>query len=279
MDIRKKCQPHLWLLTGTGEGHLFAESLLKEGWKVTVSVVSTRASIPYEKLNVEKILIGALISEEDIRSVILNERNNQNGFYCVIDLTHPFAIKITPIVSKICKELDQPFIRYERPINEISNAFLIKNLSDLCTYNLKNKSILFAVGARYLQDAILFAKDLGANTYTRVLANQESIKKTLSSSIPKANIAVLNPSSSSDGGIEKALIRKWNIDGVVCRQSGGYTEKLWQGICSSMELDLWLLERPSESKLINSIDNYETLIKRLNSTSMEKAVLKSYDLL
>ena len=54
MDIRKKCQPHLWLLTGTGEGHVFAKSLLKEGWKITVSVVSERASIPYEKLNKDR---------------------------------------------------------------------------------------------------------------------------------------------------------------------------------------------------------------------------------
>ena len=87
MDIRKKCQPHLWLLTGTGEGHVFAKSLLKEGWKITVSVVSGRASIPYKKLKLEKILIGALITEEEIRDVILNARINQNGFNCVIDLT------------------------------------------------------------------------------------------------------------------------------------------------------------------------------------------------
>ena len=63
MEIRKKCQPHLWLLTGTVEGHVFAKSLLEEGWKSTVSVVSDRASIPYEKLNLQKILIGALITE------------------------------------------------------------------------------------------------------------------------------------------------------------------------------------------------------------------------
>ena len=81
IDIREKCQPHLWLLTGTGEGHVFAESLLKEGWKITVSVVSDRASIPYEKLNLEKILIGALINEEEIRNVILNEILNQSGFH------------------------------------------------------------------------------------------------------------------------------------------------------------------------------------------------------
>ena len=269
MDIREKCQPHLWLLTGTGEGHIFAKSLLKEGWKITVSVVSDRASIPYEKLNLEKILIGALISEEDIRSVILNARNSQKGFYCVIDLTHPFATKITPNIYKVCKELGQQFIRYERPIDNTSNAFLIKKISDLGKYDLKNKSILFALGVRHIQEVTIFARNLGANVYARILANPESIKKTLSSSLLETNFAVLNPSSSGDGEIEKALIRKWSIDGVVCRQSGGKTEKLWQEIRLSMGIDLWLLERPAKLQYVTSIDSYEKLTKRLESISMK----------
>jgi len=269
MDIRKKCQSHLWLLTGTGEGHVFARSLLKEGWKITVSVVSYRASIPYQELNVEQILIGALISEEEIRSLILNARNNHAGFDCVIDLTHPFATKITSAISKVCKELCQPFIRYERPIDNILNAFLIKNFSDLGDYSLKNKSILLALGVRNLQEALISVRKLGANVYARILANPDSIKKTLSSSILETNFAVLNPSSSSDGKIEKALIRKWRIDGVVCRQSGGKTENLWQRVCLSMDIDLFLLERPAQSRNINSVDNYEKLIKKLKSISME----------
>ena len=269
MDIREKCQPHLWLLTGTGEGHVFAKSLLKEGWKITVSVVSDRASIPYEKLNLEKILIGALITEEEIRGVILNARIHQNGFHCVVDLTHPFAMKITRSISKVCKELGQTFIRYERAIDNISNAFLIEKFSDLRNYDLKNKSILLAVGVRHLQEAFIFARNSGANVYARVLANPESIRKTLSSSIQKTNFAVLNPSISSNGKIEKALVRKWNIAGVICRQSGGSNEILWHRICLSMRINLWLLERPSEFKNINSVDSYEKLIKKLKSISME----------
>tara|TARA_Y100001968_G_C19379267_1_gene729401 strand:+ start:596 stop:1405 length:810 start_codon:yes stop_codon:yes gene_type:complete len=269
MYEREKCQSHLWLLTGTGEGHVFAKCLLNEGWKVTVSVVSERASIPYEKLNLENILIGALISEDEIRSVILNERNNQTRFHCVIDLTHPFATQITPTVFKVCKELDQPFIRYERPIDNISNAFLIKKFSELANYNLTNKSILFAIGVRQLHEAIFFAKDLGANIYARVLANPESIKKAFSSSIFIENIAILNPSVSSDGNIERALVRKWNIDGVVCRQSGGKNEMMWHRICSNLDIDLFLLERPDKTSEINSIDSYEKLSKRLKSINME----------
>ncbi|WP_413391795.1 precorrin-6A/cobalt-precorrin-6A reductase [Prochlorococcus marinus] len=85
----------------------------------------------------------------------------------------------------------------------------------------------------------------------------------------KTNFAVLNPSVSSNGKIEKALVKKWDIDGVICRQSGGRNELLWHRICISMNIKLWLLKRPCELKHINSIDNYETLIKRLKSINME----------
>jgi precorrin-6A/cobalt-precorrin-6A reductase len=178
-------------------------------------------------------------------------------------------VKITRSISKICQELDQPFIRYERAIDNISNAFLIEKFSDLENYNLKNKSILLALGSRHLQEAYHVVRDLGANVYARVLANPESIRKTLSSSIQKTNFAVLNPSVSSNGKIEEALIKKWNITGVICRQSGGKNENLWHKICLSMRINLWLLERPSEFKYINSVDSYEKLIKRLKSISME----------
>ena len=263
IDIKKKCQPHLWLLTGTVEGHVFAKSLLKQGWKITISVVSNRASLPYEQLNLDRILIGALISEEEIRDVILDARNNKGGFHCVIDLTHPFAINITRSLLKVCKELDQPFIRYERAIANISNAFLIKNFSDLENYDLNKKSILLAVGVRHLKEALAFINKSGANVYARVLANPESIRKMLSTSIPKKNFAVLNPSVTRSGKIEKALIRKWNIDGIVCRQSGGANEHLWHRVSSTMGVDLWLLERPNKIQYLNSIDNYDLLVEKL----------------
>ena len=268
MDIKKKCQSHLWLLTGTSEGYDFAKSLIKEGWKITVSVVSQRASIPYEKLSLENIFVGPLQTKDDIRSVILNARNNLKEFHCVVDLTHPFAVNVTASISGICKELDQPFIRYERSNNK-SNALLIKSLNDLANYDLENKSILLALGVKKLNEAISIVENSGAKAFSRVLANPESIKKTLSSSIDYENVAILNPSLSGNGQIEKALIRKWAIDGVVCRQSGGVTENLWQGICLSMGIKLWMLKRPSLIEGIDSIDTYEKLSHRLKSINLK----------
>ena len=112
MDVKGKCQPHLWLLTGTSEGRVFTESLLQSGWKITVSVVSERAALPYMDFPLENILVGPLREENEIRSIIVDKRINQNGFHCVVDITHPFATIITSSIRNVCKELNQPLIRY-----------------------------------------------------------------------------------------------------------------------------------------------------------------------
>ena len=48
---------------------------------------------------------------------------------------------------------------------------------------LAAESILLALGVRHLEEALIFVRGIGANSYARILANPESIKKTLSSSI------------------------------------------------------------------------------------------------
>ena len=125
--------------------------------------------------------------------------------------------------------------------------------------------------------SFIFARNSGANVYARVLANPESIRKTLSSSIQKTNFAVLNPSVSSNGKIEKALVRKWNIAGVICRQSGGSNEILWHRICLSMKINLWLLERPTEFKNINSETiSLESALKKEKVISLIKELQNNH---
>ena len=269
MDVKGKSQPHLWLLTGTSEGRAFTESLLQAGWKITVSVVSARAALSYMDFPLENILVGPLREEKEIRSIIVDQRINQNGFHCVVDITHPFATIITSSIAKVCKELSQPLIRYERSMEDTSNSYLIKNFSDLSNYDLHGKSILMAIGARKLEEALISVKDSGAIFYARILANPESLKWALSSSIKKSNLALLNPSTYNNGSLEEALLRRWLIDGVVCRQSGGETEKLWHKISSRTGIKLWLLMRPSTSESIESINSFEKLTKGLASIKIK----------
>ena len=59
----------IWLLAGTGEGSSIAAALIREGFGVSVSVVSYQASLQYSHLPLESLWVGALDGDEAIKSV------------------------------------------------------------------------------------------------------------------------------------------------------------------------------------------------------------------
>ena len=73
MHLQKNCHKHIWLLSGTGEGPVLAEAFLKKGWRVTVSVVSRKASIEYSHLPLKNLYVGALEDDDAIKQVIEDE--------------------------------------------------------------------------------------------------------------------------------------------------------------------------------------------------------------
>ena len=81
------------------------------------------------------------------------------------------------------------------------------------------------------------------------------IELTLSGNKSPTLLSVLDQTASAAGS---RLLRRWLIDGVVCRQSGGETEKLWHRISSRMGIKLWLLARPFNCERIESINTIES---------------------
>ncbi len=263
--MMKNCHRHLWLLTGTGEGPEFAASLSRKGWRVTVSVVSEKAAIPYLDFDLESLLVGDLGGYLGIRRVLENAYQKHNGFDWVIDATHPFATLITSSLEKVCRELSQPLLRFERPILKVTNASLIKNVEDLSNYDLTGQSMLIALGARHLKAAINSVEKSGATAYARILPSSQSLKTALASSIQEDHLAPLRPFESLSAGYkyEAALCRRWNINNVLCRQSGGLIEKMWQKLCSDLGIDLWLIARPTYNKNLEIANSFEGILKCL----------------
>ena len=92
MQSRKNGQKHIWLLTGTGEGRTLATVLVEQGWNVTVSVVSSKASWPYLEMSLTSLLVGPLKGVEGIKQVLMQANCVHERFDCVVDVTHPFAV-------------------------------------------------------------------------------------------------------------------------------------------------------------------------------------------
>ena len=77
-------------------------------------------------------------------------------------------------------------------------------------------------------------------------------------------MAVIRPLKGSPiGNIERALCRRWSISDVICRQSGGITQKLWQNIARKNGLNLFLISRPGLADDVCVANSYQELIDKL----------------
>ncbi len=264
MQSRKNGHRNIWLLSGTGEGPYIAAALIENGWNVTVSVVTASASNSYSELPLAKIQVGPLQGVEGIKNVFVEAQNLNEGFDWVLDATHPFALEISLNLNKACQECDINLIRFERPLKNIPGTFLIQNSKELSQCPFEGRNLLIAIGARYLKEAVVEARRAGARVFTRVLPTPASLRKALSCSLHESDLALLHPSQGKEMGlVERALCRRWSITDVICRQSGGLSEKLWQDVCKNENINLWLFRRPSLNDGVEVVQTIEALFSHI----------------
>ena len=96
MHNSENCHENVWILSGTSDGPVLVNKLLKLNYSVFVSVVTYKASRSYAKNSKLHIITGKLNDSSHIINFI--EKNQINY---VIDATHPFALIISENLS-IC---------------------------------------------------------------------------------------------------------------------------------------------------------------------------------
>ena len=99
------------------------------------------------------------------------------------------------------------------------------------------------------------------NIFARILATQESILNGFSSCVRNSNIAILNPSKFGENKLEYFLCKNWNIDFILCRDSGSYSQMIWEEISERTNIKLFKLRRPAEKKNKYIFSDYDMLIK------------------
>ena len=235
-------QNRIWLLAGTGDGPRLAAALRRHGWQVTVSVVTAAASRPYAGLDLERITVGPLQGPQAIAAKLQVEP----VFRWVVDATHPFATQISADLKRACTASDQPLLSFERPLESGGTVRLLNGLDGLGRCSLNGQRLFLAIGGRHLPRAHAAAHAAGAEVFARCLPSADGLRQALAAGLPQDHLAVLRPRQGDDpGAIERALCRRWRIETVVCRQSGGVTERLWRDLSEDLNLTLLLLRRPA----------------------------------
>jgi len=262
MQNQENCYENVWILSGTSDGPVIANRLLDLNYSVFASVLTYKAGQAYIENPKLHIITGKLNNKDEIINFI-----KQNKIKCVVDATHPFAVIISENLNNACKEINTPLLLFQRKslINKTNNFFYIEDLKDINkNVDLENKNILLAIGSRFLKETANYYINCKANVFTRVLPTYESITKAFGSCIKNTNIAILEPSKNNKSILEKKLCEFWEIDYVLCRESGSYSQKNWEGIVSGSNMKLFLVKRPKfKNDYSFSFDQYHNLINHI----------------
>ena len=261
MQNQGNCYKNVWILSGTSDGPVIANRLLELNYSVFASVLTYKAGQAYIENPKLHIITGKLNNKDEIINFI-----KKNKIKCVVDATHPFAVIISKNLNNACKEINIPLMVFERKsqINNTNNFFYINDLKDINNVDLENKNILLAIGSRFLSDTAKYYMNCKANVFARVLPTYESITKAFGSCIKNSNIAILEPSKSEGDILEKKLCDFWDIDYVLCRESGSYSQKNWESIISESRMKLFLVKRPKlQNNYSYSFNKYENLVNHI----------------
>ena len=267
MQNHRNCYKNVWILSGTSDGPVIANRLLELNFSVFVSVLTYKAGQAYIKNPKLHIITGKLNNKDEIINFI-----KKNKIKCVVDATHPFAVIISKNLNNACKDIHTPLLLFERKslINNTNNSFYIDDLKDINNVDLENKNILLAIGSRFLNDTANYYMNCKANVFTRVIPTYESITKAFGSCIKNSNIAILEPSKNNQYILEKKLCDFWNIDYVLCRESGSYSQKNWESVVSGSKMKLFLVKRPKvKNDYFYSFNQYQNLINHIIKTNID----------
>ncbi len=262
MQNQKNCYENVWILSGTSDGPILASKLIELNYVVFASVVTERAAKSYLNNPKLHIITGILNNKDEIIEFI-----QTNNIKFVLDATHAFALLISRNLNVACLEIKIPLLIFERKslTKTSKNINYISSLKDTKNFDLENKNILLAIGSRFLNDTASYYFKRGANVFARVLPTHESISKAFGSCIKNSNIAILQPSKIEDNMIEKKLCDFWQIDYVLCRESGSYSQENWERIVSSSNTNLFLVKRPNLKYDTNYyFSHYDDLINHIN---------------
>jgi precorrin-6A/cobalt-precorrin-6A reductase len=256
-------QGHLWLLAGTGEGPGLAHALLRQGWRVSVSVVTPGAAAAYRQLPLSHVWVGPLADVAAIRHRLATQRIDR-----VVDATHPFATVISRQLVEACGASAGGLVRFERRLEPIiSTAAAQLHMIDNVQL-VRSERLLLALGSRHLSAVVASFPPPPPQLFARVLPTPAGLRQARAAGIPPEQLALLRPLQSlapaaASGALELALCRRWQITDVLCRQSGGASERCWHRVAEALGLRLWLLLRPAPPAGVSVVHSVEALLAAL----------------
>lgn len=231
----------LLIFGGTTEGRQASVEAALQGNQVTVCVTSAyaRSLLP---LDID-CHVGVL--DETSMLAFIKERRPS----CIIDATHPFAIRATATIHSCAQQLNLPYRRIERPKQDtLSWRNDVQWVQDTAyaahALSLTKGNILLTTGSHTVN--IYTAQIDPQRLYVRVLPTVQALDLCLAAGVVPSHIMAMHGPFSQ--ALNAAIYDQLDIRVMVSKDSGaagGVEEKVIPAL--ARDIQVILIKRPEEN--------------------------------
>lgn len=214
-------------------------------------------------------------SDETIARPLLKDEITEifidGNFDILIDATHPFAEHITQTSTSIAKELNIPFIRFERPpINleniDTSRIHYVNSFDEagkLIESNFPKGNIMHFAGANTMGEVLKHVST--ERFYPRILKVASSLEKCEKLNVNPDHIIPMKGAASKEENIE--LIEKYGASVMITKESGeigGVIEKI--EAANEKDIAIIMIQRPeivelNKNDIVSNLDELDIKLK------------------
>lgn len=230
----------LWLIGGTSESAKIAQVLAQFQIPCLVTVVTEAARSLYPQAPELRVQVGRL-NLQGIPAFLQRE-----SIVAILDASHPHAAEISQLAIATANQYHIPYLRYERPQVETSNASpLITELAsfdELLTGNyLTGQRVFLSVGYQTLPRFQVW--QARATLFTRILPSVTALEAALGAGFSPDRVIAMRPPIPA--GLERELWRFWHISLVVTKASGSPGgEAVKRQVAAELGIPLVAIARP-----------------------------------
>lgn len=247
------------VLSGTKDGREIAYKLREKGFNLVVTTATDYGKSLYNDVKGLRV-IGERLDYNGMINLI-----KKNSIKLVVDATHPYADKVSQNITKACKDIDIPYIRYQRKESSFSEynnmikwAVDYKDAAEILANSKGN--VLLTTGSKTLE---IFVDKVSPNRlYPRLLPTSDVLKKCENLGFKPSNIIAMQGPFTKEMNIQ--LLKKYSIEILVTKDSGkvgGTIQKL--EAAKEIGIHVVIISRPKE----NQESVFEDIHKLLDEVS------------
>jgi precorrin-6x reductase len=202
-----------WVFSGTSDGNALARALA-ESLPVVVSAATEHGGALAAS---PKLTVWAGRQGVEARRQALVA----SGARVLVDATHPYATLMSEQLLGLARELDIPYLRYERASDYLPADGVWRATPQLAaqTAIASGQRIFLATGSKDLATYLQAPGAADKQWFLRLTADPELIERAVALGVPRERICAMQGPFSA--AFNEALWRDWQIDCVVTKDSGG----------------------------------------------------------